>query len=161
MLLELSNNCIINCPPLIDPKVSSDRDFTRACMSMANDNVPTLLLRASGFLSRTRVSVRMQSSDALHGSRIIYDMQSIANLCHVRFFRALECLSSMAQIERERERKKVCVCVYLLVQVHRNRIELHVLFPCWRVADQSIRARPSYMYTTTQCSPQRAARPAK
>lgn len=139
MLLELSNNCIINCPPLIDPKVSSDRDFTRACMSMANDNVPTLLLRASGFLSRTRVSVRMQSSDALHGSRIIYDMQSIANLCHVRFFRALECLSSMAQIERERERKKVCVCVYLLVQVHRNRIELHV-FPCWRVADQSIRA---------------------
>lgn len=107
MLLELSHNCIINCPPLIDPKVSSDRDFTRACMSMANDNVPTLLLRASGFLSRTRVSVRMQSSDALHGSRIIYDMQSIANLCHVRFFRALECLSLMAQIERER--KKVCV----------------------------------------------------
>lgn len=132
MLLELSNNCIINCPPLIDPKVSSDRDFTRACMSMANDNVPTLLLRASGFLSRTRVSVRMQSSDALHGSRIIYDMQSIANLCYVRFFRALECLSSMAQIEREEE--KVCV-----VQIHRNRTELHV-FPCWRVADQSIRA---------------------
>lgn len=137
MLLELSNNCIINCPPLIDPKVSSDRDFTRACMSMANDNVPTLLLRASGFLSRTRVSVRLQSSDALHGSRIIYDMQSIANLCHVRFFRALECVSSMAQIEREREEESVCV--YLLVQVYRNRIELHV-FPCWRVADQSIRA---------------------
>lgn len=135
MLLELSHNCIINCPPLIDPKVSSDRDFTRACMSMANNNVPTLLLRASGFLSRTRVSVRMQSSDALHGSRIIYDMQSIANLCHVRFFRALECLSLMAQIERGEE----SVCVYLLVQVHRNRIELHV-FPCWRVADQSIRA---------------------
>lgn len=139
MLLELSNSCIINCPPLIDPKVSSDRDFTRACMSMANDNVPTLLLRASGFPSRTRVSVRMQSSDALHGSRIIYNMQSIANLCHVRFFRALECLSSMTQRERERERGGKCVCVYLLVQVHRNRIELHV-FPCWRVADQSIRA---------------------
>lgn len=99
---------IINCPPLIDPKVSSDRDFTRACMSMANDNVPTLLLRASGFPSRTRVSVRMQSSDALHGSRIIYNMQSIANLCHVRFFRALECLSSMAQIERERKKESVC-----------------------------------------------------
>lgn len=111
MLLELSNNCIINCPPLIDPKVlSSDRDFIRACMSMANDNVPTLLLRASGFPSRTRVSVRMQSSDALHGSRIIYDMQSIANLCHVRFFRALECLSSMAQIEREEESGCVCMC---------------------------------------------------
>lgn len=121
MFLELSHNCIINYPPLIDPKVSSDRDFTRACMSMANDNVPTLLLRASGFLSRTRVSVRMQSSDALHGSRIIYDMQSIANLCHVRFFRARECLSLMAQIEREKE--SVCV-----VQVHRNRIELHLMY---------------------------------
>lgn len=38
--------------------------------------------------------------------------------------------------DREKEREKELVYV---VQVHRNRIELHV-FPCWRVADQSIRA---------------------